>query len=121
MYACTGIEVGVKGMIMTARMQRTQILLEPEQHHALTELARAEGRSLSDIVREFVQAQLTLRQRERELHRQRQLAGLEQIRVHRQAILTRRAEQAHLPDPVIVIEQLREERDAGFSIAPSRD
>ena len=106
---------------MTARMQRTQILLEPEQHHALTELARVEGRSLSDIVREFVQAQLALRQRERDLHRQRQLAGLEQIRVHRQAILTRRAEQVQLPDPVVVIEQLREERDADLTIASSRD
>jgi hypothetical protein len=102
-------------------MQRTQILLEPEQHHALTELAHAEGRSLSDIVREFIQAQLTLRQRERELHRQRQLAGLEQIRAHRQAILTRRDKQAQLPDPVTVIEQLRDERDADLTIASSRD
>ena len=118
MYVQVDMDVCVKGMTMTARMQRTQILLEPEQHHALTELARVEGRSLSDIVREFVQAQLALRQCD--LHRQRQLAGLEQIRVHRQAILARRAEQVQLPDPVVVIEQLREERDADLTISPWR-
>jgi hypothetical protein len=106
---------------MAARMQRTQILLEPEQHRALTDLARAEGRSLSDIVREFIQAQLALRQHEHELRRQRQLAGLEQIRIHRQTILARRVEQPRLPDPADVINQLREARDADLIIPPSRD
>lgn len=35
-------------------MYRTQILLEPEQHRILTEIAREEKRSLSDIIREMV-------------------------------------------------------------------
>ena len=35
-------------------MVRTQILLEPEQHHLLTEIARRENRSLSDLIRELV-------------------------------------------------------------------
>ena len=35
-------------------MYRTQILLEPEQHKLLTEIARQEKRSLSDILRETV-------------------------------------------------------------------
>ncbi len=35
-------------------MFRTQILLEPEQHKLLTEIARQEKRSLSDILRETV-------------------------------------------------------------------
>ena len=106
---------------MTARMQRTQILLDPEQHRALTDLARADGRSLSDIVREFIQAQLALREHERKIRRQRQLAGLEQIRAHRQALLARRAELPNFPDPVDVIEQLREERDADLAATPNRD
>lgn len=106
---------------MAARMQRTQILLEPEQHRALTDLAQAEGRSLSDIVREFIQAQLALREHEHKIRRQRQLAGLEQIHVHRQAILTRRAEMPNLPDPADLIEQLRDERDADLAATPSRD
>lgn len=35
-------------------MYRTQILLEPEQHKILTEIARQEKRSLSDVIREMV-------------------------------------------------------------------
>ena len=35
-------------------MVRTQILLEPEQHHLLTEIARQENRSLSDLIRQLV-------------------------------------------------------------------
>jgi hypothetical protein len=39
-------------------MYRTQILLEPEQHKSLVDIARQEKRSLSDIVREMLQMQL---------------------------------------------------------------
>ena len=35
-------------------MYRTQILLEPEQHKILTEIAHQEKRSLSDLLREMV-------------------------------------------------------------------
>ena len=39
-------------------MHRTQILLEQEQHKALTEIAKRENRSLSDLVREMLEKQL---------------------------------------------------------------
>jgi predicted DNA-binding protein len=39
-------------------MHRTQILLEPQQHKALTEIAQREKRSLSDVVREMLEKQL---------------------------------------------------------------
>lgn len=39
-------------------MYRTQILLDPEQHKALVEIARRERRSLSDLVRELLDKQL---------------------------------------------------------------
>jgi predicted DNA-binding ribbon-helix-helix protein len=42
-------------------MYRAQILLEPEQHKILTEIARQEKRSVSDIVREMVDKQITSR------------------------------------------------------------
>jgi predicted DNA-binding protein len=45
-------------------MYRTQILLEPEQHKALAEIARQEKRSLSDIVREMIQNQLEERKKQ---------------------------------------------------------
>ena len=57
-------------------MQRTQIMLEPEQHKILTELAHSQNRSLSDLIREMLGRQL-------ELNRQQELS---------------RAAQALLPD-----------------------
>ena len=41
---------------------RAQILLEPEQHRALQQIAKREGRSLSDVAREIIQAGLDARQ-----------------------------------------------------------
>ena len=45
-------------------MHRTQILLEPEQHKELAEIARSENRSVSDVVREMLQKQLEERKRQ---------------------------------------------------------
>ena len=42
-------------------MYRTQILLEPEQHKILTEIARRENRSLSDVIREIVDEEIARR------------------------------------------------------------
>ena len=95
---------------MTTRMHRTQILLEPKQHRALSELARQEGRSVSDLVREFVQVQLEKRERDDAARRQRQLTALEQIRVQRREIAARLGA-TELPAPEELIHQLRDERD----------
>ncbi len=45
-------------------MQRTQILLEPEQHKALTEIAHRERRSLSEVVREMINDCIQIRKTE---------------------------------------------------------
>ncbi len=45
-------------------MHRTQILLDPEQHNALAEIARREKRSMSDVVREMLGKQLEERKTE---------------------------------------------------------
>lgn len=39
---------------MVKRMHRAQILLEPEQHEALAELAEQKGESISAVVREIL-------------------------------------------------------------------
>ena len=39
---------------MGKRLHRAQILLETEQHQALAEFARYEGRSISEVVRRIV-------------------------------------------------------------------
>ena len=60
---------------------RTQILLEPGQHRALAELARRQGRSLSDLVREIVEEHLDEQGRQSRLQQELQaLQALEQIR-----------------------------------------
>ena len=42
---------------------RTQLLLEKSQHEILTQIAREESRSLSDVVREMIDRELKYRQR----------------------------------------------------------
>lgn len=44
-------------------MYRTQILIEPEQHKALVEIAHREKRSLSEVVRGMLQKQLEERKK----------------------------------------------------------
>ena len=65
---------------MTTRY-RAQLLLESEQHAALARIAEAEGRSISDLVREIVQRSLDERAREAEAATALQaVAHLTQIR-----------------------------------------
>ena len=67
-------------------LYRAQILLEAEQHRALTEIAQREGRSLSDLVREIVGQHLAGRDREVRLQREMQaIEALGQIRRQLQA------------------------------------
>ena len=44
-------------------MYRAQILLDPEQHKTLVEIAHQEKRSLSDVVRKMVDKQIAERKR----------------------------------------------------------
>lgn len=48
---------------MQNTMHRTQILLEPDQHQALMEIARKEKRSISDVAREMLRQQLAERKK----------------------------------------------------------
>jgi plasmid stability protein len=47
----------------TSKYHRTQLLLDPEQHQDLEAIAQKEHRSLSDVVREMLDAQLVERKR----------------------------------------------------------
>ena len=75
---------------MAERMHRTQILLEPSQHQALGQIARREGRSVSDVVRKLVQRALEQREEERQATIARRMEAMERIRQHREEILARR-------------------------------
>ena len=92
-------------------LHRTQILLERDQYEALTAIARREGRSLSEVVRTFLQQQLDQEQQAAASRLQRQLATLERIREHRQEILDTRGGIPLDLDVVDMIRQGREEQD----------
>ncbi len=56
-------------------MIRTQILLEPEQHEILKEMAQIEKKSVSEIVREMLTQQIKERQGRRLSLAARELLG----------------------------------------------
>jgi predicted DNA-binding protein len=93
-------------------MHRTQILLEPEQHQALGQIARQEGRSVSDVVRKIVQHALEQREEERQATIARRMDAMERIRQHREEILAERGGKPLDFDVVEAINQAREEQDA---------
>jgi predicted DNA-binding ribbon-helix-helix protein len=67
--------------VMMTTLHRAQLLLESEQHEALAEIARQEGRSISDLVREIVRQHLVERDKQaRQLRELEALEGLSQIR-----------------------------------------
>ncbi len=91
------------------KMHRAQILLDPNQHQKLAEIAQQEGTSISEIVRTAVQEWLDER-KDDEILRQR-LEALELVDQHRQAILSRRKGTPLEIDITATINQLRAERD----------
>ena len=63
---------------------RAQLLLEPEQHQALVEIAQREGRSVSDLVREIVRQHLV--KRDQEARKQREMQAIEELTHIRQRL-----------------------------------
>ncbi|MFN0074405.1 MAG: hypothetical protein ACKVVP_23230 [Chloroflexota bacterium] len=89
-------------------LHRTQLLLEPAQHDALCEIARQDGRSISDIVRGLVQKEIERRRAERSLSRARGLEALRQIREISAATF---AESGGQYNAVEELNTMRDERD----------
>src|SRR5262245_53622652 len=106
------------GENMAERLYRTQILLGPEQHEELAQIAKHEGRSVSEVIREMLDQQLQQRKSSREETKRRRLAALEAIRRHRETIIAENGGQYLDFDVVDAIELAREEQDgwlnAGF-------
>lgn len=85
---------------------RAQILLEYEQHASLAEIARRQGRSISEVTREIVAQYLTQMD---ETLRQK-LDKIEQIKQHRAEMIARRGGRHLEVDITSWIETAREER-----------
>ncbi len=63
-----------------AQLQRVQVLLERAQRHALAQIARREKRSVSEVLREFVNLGLEQRMRQ-DQHWNEALGRLKQLRI----------------------------------------
>lgn len=68
---------------MTERMYRAQILLHPKQRRRLEELAQREGRSISAVTRQVIDAGLERIESETELWKKRSLI-LSNVRIRRE-------------------------------------
>jgi predicted DNA-binding ribbon-helix-helix protein len=64
---------------MAERYYRAQILLEPEQHDHLREIAEREDRSISDVAREMIKRGLRAREEDRQSRLQQARKALEQL------------------------------------------
>jgi hypothetical protein len=96
-------------MATTGQKYRAQILLEPEQHKKLAEIAASEGRSVSDVVREAVAEYVVTKSHEDQWDRR--LKALERIKQHREEMLRKNGGKPFEIDVVELIHQMREERD----------
>jgi hypothetical protein len=92
---------------MQPNKYRAQILLEPEQHAALAQVARREERSISDLVREIVDQWLK-QQDEQRLWEQR-MQALERLNQIRERI-----QQEYGVYQGDLLEEARAERDEDF-------
>ena len=87
---------------MSEHLYRAQILLEPEQHHRLAEIARREGRSISEVTRRVIRAGLLALQNQDEVW-QKRMEALAQLRAIRET---------SLPYAGDLVNEGRNERDA---------
>jgi hypothetical protein len=94
----------MKGQPMD-NLQRVNLMLERRQREALERIARKKGRSVSDLVREYVTKGIE----DENTGQQERLEALESARALSKRILKRRGGKP-LSDAVGVIEQMREER-----------
>jgi predicted CopG family antitoxin len=96
---------------MVGKLYRTQILLEPEQHQELAKIAKSEGRSVSDVIREILKNQLEQRRTNQHAAIKRRLDALDGIRKFREEVLRENNGQPLDFDVVEAINQAREEQD----------
>lgn len=94
--------------VIMGTLYRAQILLETEQHKKLTELAKRDGRSISEIVREIVRAYLS--EKDQDTRLARELRALEKLNEFRNKIKNK-----HGSLDNEFLEEARDERDQQLS------
>lgn len=91
-------------------MQRTHIMLDPEQKRDLEEIAQQQGRSVSELAREYITDGIERFNLERTETIQRRLAALERAEQVREMIRLERGGKPLDVDIVEIIQEMREER-----------
>ena len=91
-----------------SKKHRAQILLDPQQHRKLAEIADEQGDSISGIVRAAIDE--WLEGHGQEMERQKRLEALEIVLQHRQAVLARRDGVVLDLDSAEILNQVRDER-----------
>ena len=99
---------------MSERLYRAQILIEQGQRKTLAQIARQEGRSMSDVARELIRLGLEARSETPEMRWRRRDRALERAADLRTAILRRRGGRPLDIDVAELIRSMREERDASL-------
>jgi len=92
-------------------MHRAQILLDPQQHRALREIAKHQGCSISSLVRDMISEQLIRLKKEQDSQIRHYLAVIDTIRDHRQAVLDKRGSPALAVDIAKIIQENRTEQN----------
>ena len=93
------------------KMHRAQILLDPEQHKVLRDIANRQGRSISSVVRDLLNKQLNkLKTSEKDQIRHYR-SVVDNIEEHRREIIIRHGNSPITADITGIIEKNREERD----------
>jgi metal-responsive CopG/Arc/MetJ family transcriptional regulator len=85
-------------------LYRAQILLEPEQHRTLSAIAKREGRSISDLVREIVRQHLA--EREQADRRQAEMQAIQEL-----AQIREQLQEQHGVYQVDLLAKVRTERE----------
>ena len=96
-------------------MKRAQILLDPEQQDELRQIARAEGKSVSAVIRDLLGLELARIRSEKDAQTKRYLDALAVIREHRESVRAARGGPTIDVDVSALIEEGREGRDARFA------
>ncbi len=89
-----------------AQLYRTQVLLERAQHESLQQLAAAEGRSMSEVIREAVAHYLV--ERDDETRKRQTLTTIAELAQIREAI---RLESGAFPDELILNDRAEREEE----------
>ena len=92
-------------------LHRTQVLLQPDQYRELTALARREGRSMSELVRQAVERDLERRRAEQADLDARWEAAFRRAHELSAQILARRGGRKLDLDTAELIREMRDERD----------